>query len=687
MDLVITGLLLAMLAAVTFLIRQGPALLSNFNFLDYSWAIDLAFKSHRGVWLGRDVIFTYGPLFQWMLGSFSAWPHGWSLGAYFNYGRWLLYSYVIVATWMIAALLLRGQPAWKRTFYILGLVVFWMYWDVRLLTCVLMFSLCVFACDRVAKSNGSPRRGALWLGPLLIITFLISADTGAYSLAAFVTITVCYLCCFRSQPGCVRRIIRWVAWVGAGVLLWGLAVGMVVSRSFSVEFWRGNLAVLGAYRWAMSSPMPGPVRHRFVLIGLLTLAVFALGWIWRDARSPSLSRHPAFLLSGMFFSLLMVQSSLVRADWAHVCFGLFPGMMLAAAILMGADTESVGKLWQYVPVFAALGFTAAFSSAPNPLFMPASLAQHIRAYRLPRLEQCPAGMSVWDDVCLLPADYERIQAVASYLQGHTSSSDWIAVFPYENAYGVAADRRVAGGVLQNYAAAGNFLVSRQIAGLEAEKPPLAVYSADNVAAYGIDFVPNLTRNPEVWLYLQSLYKTETELLPGLLLVRRDSTRRKRWRMQATDLPIAPAAKKTSLKGGPVLQVADGILWPAGADFLRLVVQVNYPFRWRLLKPSRLLVGLQLADGTRKNTIAIVEPSRPYNLWIYPWQDGDLKNYFSPEESAWRASGARPPVQKVWIAPYRLDQYSLDPSTISVDRLQAVELSLAQGAGEAAHVKR
>ncbi len=117
------------------------------------------------------------------------------------------------------------------------------------------------------------------------------------------------------------------------------------------------------------------------------------------------------------------------------------------------------------------------------------------------------------------------------------------------------------------------------------------------------------------------------------------------------------------------------------------MRVNYPLRWRLLKPSRLLVGLQLADGTRKNTLVIVEPNRTYNLWIYPWRDANLKNYFSPAESAWRASGARPPVEKVWITPYRLDHYSVDPADISVDRMQAVGLSLAQGAGKSASVGR
>lgn len=670
-----------MLAGVTFFIRKGPFVLTRFDLLDVSWGIDLAFKSHRGVWLGRDVVFTYGPLFQWMLGFPSAWPHGWSMGAYFKNSRWLMYSYIIAATWVVAVLLLRGQPAWKRAFYVFGLVVFWMYWDVRLLNYVLMFSLCVYACDRATRPHTALAHSAMWLSPVLISSFLISADTGTYSLAAFVIVSLCFLYCYRSQPECARRIARWAMWVGVGLMLCGLLMGVLVTGSVSLEFWRADLATLGAYRWAMSSRMPEPVRQRFLLIGMVTLTIFVLGWIWRDARSRSLARHPAYLLSGMFFSLLVLESSVVRADWAHVCFGLFPGMMLAAAILMGADTESGGKLWQYLPVFAALGITAAFSAAPNPLFVPASLIQHIEAYRLPPLDHCPAGMNGWDDVCLVASDYARIHSVAIYLQEHTTRSDWVAVFPFENAYGVAANRKVAGGVLQSYAAAGTFLVSRQIAGLQAESPPLAIYSADNLAVYGIDFVPNLTRNPEIWLYLQSLYKTEAEIRPGVLILRRDPSRRQRWRMRTIELPILPQAKDASLRPTSLVGVADGISWPANADFLKLVVRVSYPMKWHVLKPSRVLVGLQFADGTWKNTIAIVEPNHTCSIWIYPWRDSALKDYFSPDESAWRTEGPRIPVKGVSIAPYRLDKFSVNPTSIKVNQLQAVELSLAQNEGQ------
>jgi hypothetical protein len=36
------------------------------NLIDDSWLLDTSFKAASGLWFGRDVVFTYGPVFQWL---------------------------------------------------------------------------------------------------------------------------------------------------------------------------------------------------------------------------------------------------------------------------------------------------------------------------------------------------------------------------------------------------------------------------------------------------------------------------------------------------------------------------------------------------------------------------------------------------------------------------------------------
>ena len=672
-DHAITLLLLATLAISTFAIRKGPAVVEHFNFLDGSWALDIAFNSRHGVWLGKDITFTYGPLFEWMLGS-CVWLHQWSVGTFFKYGDWLGWSCAIVATWALSLLLLRGQPVWKRVFYIFCIVVFWMYWNVRPVIDVLLFAVSVWECDRLRSATARPLRG-LSIALLITLAFLVSSETGAYSLAAFVIVSLSFLYCYRSDPAYARRVLRLVFWTSAGAVAWTFLIGVALTRSVGIEFWKTNIANLETYRWTMSVPMTRDLNSRFYCLLVGILGVITLGWIWRDSRSRSLARHPAYLVSATLFSLFMLESALVRADKWHLVFGFFPGILLSGAVLMGADTDSRGGLWEYAPVLVALVLTAVFSPAPNPMFVPRELAQHVAAYRMPAKQACPPATSYWDDACLPDSDYRRIQSVANYLKVHSAPSDWIAVFPYENVYGVAANRRVGGGVLQSYQAAGNYLVARHISGLEKEKPPLAVYSADSVASGAIDLVPNLTRSPETWLYLQSLYETAAAFQPGVLVLRRKPARQQRWKIQATDLPLAMGARSALLpKRG--LGLAERLFWPADADLVKLSLVVRYPLWWHVLKPTHVVVGLGFADGTEKNTLVVIAPNRQSTIWIYPWRDSDLQNYFSADESAWRAAGSRTPVTKLWITMDRRDLFSVNPTSIRVDGLQAVKLSLA-----------
>src|SRR5205807_8963273 len=125
---------------------------------------------------------------------------------------------------------------------------------------------------------------------------------------------------------------------------------------------------------------------------------------------------------------------------------------------------------------------------------------------------CPSGKYEWDGACLMRrADYERLRTVSEYVAMHTEADDAVIVFPYENIYADEARRRVAGNVLQNYIVAGNSLTTLQLQGFERDRPNIGIYSADTISSWGIDGVPNLTRTPDLWLYLQRHYHSETEI--------------------------------------------------------------------------------------------------------------------------------------------------------------------------------
>src|SRR5208337_2393876 len=50
------------------------------SLIDDNWHLDAASKASRGIWIGRDVAFTHGPIFQWF-SSLPARSTGFTMGA------------------------------------------------------------------------------------------------------------------------------------------------------------------------------------------------------------------------------------------------------------------------------------------------------------------------------------------------------------------------------------------------------------------------------------------------------------------------------------------------------------------------------------------------------------------------------------------------------------------------------
>ncbi len=672
LDFVVGILLVAGISIAILAIPRAPIVVGAINFIDQSWLLDLVFKTRQGVWLGRDVAFTYGPIAQ-LLWGLSSRIHGLSLGSAFKYVEFLPFLYVVIADIALAFLLLRGHPAWKRAFYILALVVFWQYFDFRVSTALLLFAISLYHFDKVLN----PGSKTLWRSVLVALplaaSFLVSTDTGVYAVIGFGLVAGSQLICFRADRLALKKILQFAFLTGAFLVVWMFLIGAVITRSFSMQFWTISLANIENYRWSVAFPMVR-MKAQFVSTFIVSGVIAILAWIWRDPGARSISRKPVFVLSAYAFSFLFLQSSIVRADRGHVAFGLSPAIALSAVILMGSEKRSRIPWWDDGPVFLALAMTALFTG-PTPMLVPKTLAADIQRYRAPETHTCPSNTFYLDGACLSSRDFSQLNAVSNYIDSHSAPSDSVFIFPYENVYAVTAKRVAAGGVLQNYAAMGNVLIQHQIASLEAQKPPLAIYSADGLASGPVDGVPNLTRTPEIWLYLQAHYRTESQVRAGVLVLRRDDTRHNNWAMDSTELPINSVSRPIDLRHADEVTVSDHILWPADADLLKISLLLDYPLSWHLRKPWQLLVEVHRADGTEKIVPAIVPPGRLSEIWIYPWMEQQLKNYFSSSTAEWRLNGSRSPVTELRIKVKRMDWISVRPLNIRIDKLQAVKLSL------------
>lgn len=121
--LAIVLIVVASLPAVWFSPRM-VTVVSNPGFIDDNWHLDAVFKASRGIWIGRDVAFTHGPLFQW-LSSIPGRSLGVSMGGIYPTWNTVPWWCAVLFGFLTLRLLLPEQRPWKRFLLLLLLCVFW----------------------------------------------------------------------------------------------------------------------------------------------------------------------------------------------------------------------------------------------------------------------------------------------------------------------------------------------------------------------------------------------------------------------------------------------------------------------------------------------------------------------------------------------------------------------------------
>ena len=651
----------------------------NPGFIDDNWHLDAAFKASRGIWIGRDVAFTHGPLFQW-LSSVPGRSMGVSMGSiYPTWNTVPLWCAALLAFFTLR-LLLPEQLPWKRFLLLLLLCIFWEP-SLRTSFALLAFAVFLRGWYAVAEGRAKPYVFGCVAALTCAIAFLVAADQGIYAMSALLVTLAAVAFDTRHRMQGVRKFSLAVLSIAAGSAVLVIVINSIFAKPFDLRFWRDSFAQVSAYRWATPFAMTtaGAV-HLFATL-IVAAAIFLLrAWVRRSGNS-ALTQRTGFLLSGFVFGLIVMQSGLVRADIGHIVSACFVMIFLAGAILFSFEP---GKL-SLAAVLVALLCSFFLGEAA---LRPSSLTQIYAQVRHP-LTRCPAGFSEFDRSCYEPAFTGMLRSAASYLHQYSGTSDSIVVFPYQTRFGIASRRNVAGGLMQPYTASGVDLAQLEIAGLERAPataglylpdPDLSHWSDREIANWRnldlsltVDGVANFTRTPEVWFWLLHHYRAEQQLSPGVFGLRRDDSRASRISMQSQPLGLTAQTYPIADRSSTIdLGVPN---WPANADFLRLRLTVHYGALWKLRKPERMQVEITRANGSQTLQWFVLPPNVSTEVWFYPWSSPDLVHYFNADESGWRPS-PRSAITGLRLVATPLDWVSQTPDAITLESADAVWLTLA-----------
>lgn len=630
---------------------------------DDSWIIDTVYKAVRGVWIGRDVAFTYGPFYQW-LSSLPSRLEGFSLGtAYATYGivpAWCTF----LLTWLALRLLIPEQPAWKRCLLLLLLTVFWSPLDIRMFVGIALYAIFLSTTYACAEERVNAVLQGSAASVLCVLGFLISADTGV---AGLIALLLCYLSVAfesRRHRQALRRVMLALLASLAAFLVAATVVNSFMGRPFDYHFWKTSFAIVSGYRWFEPSMMGKSGKLRLLATLACGIIVFAIRSLRRAPDTNVTTGRPAFLISGFTFAFACMQTGLVRSDMGHIVIGTFPMIFFIGCIAFGFQ-----NLLQWAAVSASILASLVLAS-PNRLFFPSDFLARLSQVQRP-LTTCPVGFRAYDRACIAAPFAATLDAAAPYLNQGTSEHDAVVVFPYQSIYGVAARRDVGGGLLLTYLADGLYLSDVELSGLIDVNAPLGLYLPEGELSPPIDGVPNFTRTPQVWFWLLQHYRSDKELTPGIWGLKRDDSLAQRIRLSSVGLGLStgqfPITKRhaTVELGRPAEPVG-------GFDFVHLRLNVKYPFWWRFRKPQHLQLEITREDGERALKSFVVPPNMPSDVWFFPWDEPELVRYFDPDQTKWRNKRSSITSLRLLITPH--DWISTVPDSVTVTQADGVVIT-------------
>jgi len=663
----IAALLLIVILGLYFGLQRLPLQLNVLDDFDFSFALDAVAKARQGVWLGRDVTMTYGPLFQWLYNRIAL-TRGSSAGdAYL--ALWMLQFWSIVILFYAAvALFLRKEAPWKRLFCLLLLVIFWAPVFDALFDMKMLLPMAALGVDwALTRSLPANPLGILWraavAAALVILGFLLAADSGVYCAAAVMIVLTVRAFAERGNFVTLARFALWIVALGA---LGALGVNALMGSTLDFHFWRATYENVAQYRWSVNIPMSEPTARRFWATAAVALAIFAAEFLRRRRSGGGDDREGAIASWAMLlFGIAALQSGTVAGERFHVAMSLVPLTAFSCYVLMGATQSREAKWKPLWPAVVALVLTAVFTG-PNHVFIPHNLVAGFQAANVSI--PCRADTHELDGICIQEPDFQKMASIVGAIDQSSAPSDSVAIFPYQNLYGFFAHRRVAGAVMQNYVEAGEWQTRQQLDSYQQQQPKLALFFADGTASVLLNHVPNFTREPQVVLYLLRWYRQISEPAPGVLLLQRDP----KWAaaMQAVAVPLTAHGETYETEAGKeyaLMQTA------AAPDFLRVRLRLDYPFWWRLLKPGRIVFHVRHADGAEKRVPVMVQPGRDYEIWIYPRADSEIARYFAVDEGAWRGTSSRPPVTGVSVEFDDQDWASVSPRRMELAGIDAITL--------------
>ncbi len=475
-NLIALVVIVAYLGAWAFFTVQNEPLISG---PDISWEIGLNTALKQGELVGRDLYFSYGPLYQAI--SYTAAhlnPNVTSIEAN-------LISRIVIVELSIIFLAfcvyLIKPVAWLQIVFIFfGLAVCGMLQPMSIRVIAGLLSILVFYHSLISTGHVRQVILAASAGGLAFITQLLSFDAGIYSISAMMIISVLIISIsqiyrfYKKEPLINLGHILVITIASAGVFL---IANLAISILFKITspnypglftYQLRSLEISSMYSLTLGSPWELGVWST-IAFGLMIL--FTVVLITIDSRKWPIEQTILFGCL-LIYSFAILKSATTRADAPHLIYG--STAILFTLLALGSPRLPRIQLlaWAVIVTIFTVSWIGRDLSAPR---FAIGLLQG--KYSLVERWTTLTG----DDRTQLPAPLTELTAQ------HPDAA--LLAFPYQNIIPALADRPMVAPILQTYAAGSIPLQEQYIRGLNQSDQPFDVaYSLDQVTALDIDGV-------------------------------------------------------------------------------------------------------------------------------------------------------------------------------------------------------
>ena len=626
--------------------------------LDFAWEVALVDLFDRGELSGRDFIFTYGPLTQLAYAASGLLRRASALDR----------SGLSYATLIGAALLLLAASVWMTprlrpsasaaAFLLFALFLNFQFdrWNLFLRAYATLAATLLLV---VALTHRTARDRLIWsaaTGLGCVAAQLVSFDAGVFS------ITGCI-----GTLGLAAVLGRLGLTPGSG-LTWRGASAMVAAVAVTAA--AANL-LLAALFWLTARQPVGLTDYHYYNWRLASAYNVAFGAQWD--LNPVLA---ALLLCALAFVLASTVAGWRRWTWEQQAFAISLGV-LAAVSFKGAVVRS-GEPKILISCLPLLYMTVVLAMADQPVrwFRSAGLILIVAlavvwpsqgALALHRLVEAiadPAHLRTrWS-----PLFTHHVAAGAVIPEGvsrELATGTRLLAFPYHNLLPLAAGRAQVAPSLQPYAAIDlesqrHFVAQASRVRHDTE----VIYAIDGPAAGEIDLVPNVTRSPLIFEYLQGQFAPKTGVLhpPGYVVL---SPRARTVTLPGSAVPF------TARRDGDATVVA--LARPAACSLLKITPRVRYPFTAAFGRPTPLAVSVSHRGGVvQRQRLVTLDAARPFATYV-PLVTGDAFVRVLEWPDVRGAGLGSVVLDSIRLEPVALGRFDVRPSAIEMRQVECVNL--------------